>query len=86
MTGPHERQASGGNTQENVMNREQMNRRNSSRHRPVMVEPLEGRQLMSITPVPALSPVSMQNVIVTSVSQPAQPPPAGVAILSPVYF
>jgi hypothetical protein len=78
--------ASGGNTQENAMNREQVNRRNLSRQRPLMVEPLEGRQLMSVTPVPAPSPVGMQNIIITSVIQPTQPPSAGVAILSPVYF
>ena len=68
------------------MNRKQMNRRNPSRRRPLMVEPLEGRQLMSVTPVATPSPAGMQNVIITSVSQPTQPPPAGLAILSPVYF
>jgi hypothetical protein len=43
-----------------------------------MFEPLEGRQLMSATPVSGPTPCQMQNVMVTSVTQ---PPPAGVALL-----
>lgn len=51
-------------------------------HAPAAVEPLEGRQLMSATP-PTAPGTNMCNVIITSVTQPA---PAGVAILSPVYY
>ena len=45
---------------------------------PVLLEQLEGRELMSVTPVGGPAPCQMQNVIVTSVTQ---PPPAGVALL-----
>jgi hypothetical protein len=87
MTGPHERQTSGGTTQENAMNREQINRRNPIRQRPVnenrvdapqapvSVEPLEGRRMMStnVSAAPSTLPTESvaEQVSTSLISNPA---------------
>jgi hypothetical protein len=83
-TGPQKRPASGGILPEKTMSNERKHSRSPNRERPAMMESLEGRRLMTATPISAPSPAQLvYSVNIVGMSALTQPLPETTVVARP---